>query len=437
MGPTAGFNDLINDIDVLVLHKVSNGKIYNTVLTREDLRETETLEVDGYISGIMAFCNENMTISVEGQSMNKVRKNPDGTFSLKYYGKIKPEDLMPAVANNAYYGKNSSGKAERLEDAFVNAWGYSLFPMIVGDSVSSKNHFVISFERGGRSFSMPVRQEGFCELDPICAHGPFTETVSLRYIGNRMDQLSQLSPDLDSRLHAIGDGIAAVEATFKSQLIGQVNILDYEGIYNAVISEEKAGIWIYIETLRQEPIGELKTIAAHESLHKYVKARQLTRDSGVRELFADLKGYDALSYERFHLMMNGSARSLQPNDALFFAFINERNFLEDKKGGHSHENLDEFCTSFLHSLMFIDRLEENLDRPVKLTGGRASHYLSSQEKDKILETYVKGIEVMIRALSKQERVEDLLVKSLHEAKEVQLRMAAKPTHVATVRLIEQ
>lgn len=417
---TAGRHaEILDKIDLILLHRISRGQLQSTILTREDLQTTKSLDIDGYISGIMAFCKEEMTIYAADQKMQRIRKNRDGSLFLQYYGKITPDELILANAGSTYDVRHPArSKTDRFGARLV-ACGYSLFPLIRGDSVSSNNRFLLSFEWGDQSFQIPIRQSGFCSLDTPCVSPQHPEGFTFRYIGNRLEHLTQQSPNLEDRIHALMKGAGSVEKAFDAQLINQVNILDYEGIRNAVVSEEKEGIWIYIRTLLEESFTELETIAEHEVLHEYVKWKQLTKDTGLRQLFADLKGYAPLSSERFFLMMGSDAiqgsftqESAQP---LFFAFIDEKNFLEGGKGGHSHKNVAEFCTSFLHSIMFLDRLEQNLNRPVKLSADAAHiHHLSWQEKTTLLDNYLRALEVLVHSVSKRGVVPEILLESLEK-----------------------
>jgi hypothetical protein len=128
---------------------------------------------------------------------------------------------------------------------------------------------------------------------------------------------------------------------------------------------------------------------------------KLPEDPTLRSYFADLKGYAELSYERFVLMMNGNslAGEDEGTNNVFFSFINEKNFMENMNGGHSQKNIEEFSASFIHSLIFIDRLDQNLDRPLKVNGLDAPRFLSPWEKQVVLDQYIRGIECLLSVLS--------------------------------------
>jgi hypothetical protein len=429
---TPEHHEVVDKIDLILLHRISKGELQTTVLTREDLRKTTSVNIDGYVSGIVALCREEMIISAANRKMNRIRKNPDGSISLQYYGRTMPTELIHLDSNTPSYAKHAAQIEIDRFGTNLAACGYSLFPRIKGDSVSSNDRFLLSFEWRDQSFQIPIQQSGFCSLESSCASPQYPEGFTFRYIGDRLEFLTQQSADLEERIRAIMRGAGSVEELFDAHLVNQVTILDYEGIRNAVVSEEIEGIWIYIRTLQEESLAELETIAEHEALHRFVEVRKLSKDTKVRQLFADLKGYTPLSSERFFLMMGRDAvqekvvREGAP--PLFFAFIDEKNFLADGKGGHSHENVSEFCASFLHSLMSIDRLKQNLDRPVRLSAGTAQvHHLNWQKKNLLLDHYLRAIEVFTRSVAKHGKVPALLVESLEKVQ--QLKNAGRNTRI--------
>ena len=156
----------------------------------------------------------------------------------------------------------------------------------------------------------------------------------------------------------------------------------------------------------REPLDQLTGMAAHESLHVYVNIKGLAEDGDVRQLFADLKGYDEFSEERFMTTAMGvvppqSARAGDDRE-LFFAFIDERNFLDGMTGGHSRDNIEEFCVSLFHSMMFLERFEQNLDHSLSVPGmTKQGHFLTLEEKAAITESYVGAVQVMSEALKER------------------------------------
>jgi hypothetical protein len=110
-----------------------------------------------------------------------------------------------------------------------------------------------------------------------------------------------------------------------------------------------------------------------------------------------LKGYGQFSYERFILVTTGrvipETVGKHREDELFFAFIDERNLLDGLRGGYSSDNIDEFCTSFFHTLLYPERFEENLQRPLRLPSGTGTHLLTSCEKERVTMTYIQNMDL--------------------------------------------
>lgn len=223
-----------------------------------------------------------------------------------------------------------------------------------------------------------------------------------RYHGTRLAELEAQLPDFKQRLGAIGRGITFVEEAVGAALVSEVVILDYSAVENAVTRNDSDAVWFYIETFRGEPIDELETIAAHETLHKYIDRRRLIHSTRVRELFSHLKGFGLFSLERFLMVSQGivSSEDETPDPAgeTFFRFISEKHFIENRKGGHAGDNLDEFCTSFIHSVLYLHRLEENLSRPIRQSDG-LDRFLSEAEQRDILDAYTRALEIFKDAIA--------------------------------------
>lgn len=408
-GENTRHQDIENTVELLRLYYVSDGRLYTRTLGKEDIKTREQLKVNGYVCGIIVLCDGETAVSVDGRALSKIRRNADGTFSLKNFRDLMPDELALPNSSQAYYRPLVRARATQDNESTLPG-AYSFFPRITGDTISQDATFTITFERGRKTTAVAIQQSDCyyawrtVSLDPA-AQG---SSVAFRYLGSDPKRITEQPPDVEARLQAIADGINSVEATFGMKLVNNVNIINFEDIDDAVSCDERDDVWFYVDAFRDEPLNELKTMAAHETLHIFVDRNNLARDSGVRKLFAYLKGYDDLSYERFMIVMSGDIppdRASQANtDNVFLAFINEMNFLEGTKGGHPQNDMDEFCVSFMHSLMFINRLKQNLDRPLTFPGPEgATRCLTTEEKASALDTYVKALETLIRAIPETER----------------------------------
>ena len=430
----------LSGVKTLCLYSVTEGKLLETRFTQEQLRSPGPITVEGHVCGLVILCEDETVIQIEGKQASKIQKNADSTCFVKFKGKMKPEQLgLPSFSqpDRASEGKELFERkpAGRGEDFIAGA--YSIFPRITGDMVSVNSEFEITIESKGKTASIPVRQNGYQALRTFCRDTECKRgEIVFRHAGASLDPSQKESADLDAKFFAIAEGIVNVERTFGVELVSRVNILDYQDLKNAVTCDEGSDIWFYAEALRKESAQELKVMAEHESLHKLVSALSLTTSSDVRELFSDLRGYDDFSNERFMLMMSGYIPPEVVREKTevcpFFSFIDERNFLEGVKGGHSHESLEEYCTSFLHSLMFLERLEQNLVRRVKLSSNPSyPRVLTLEEKADTLDAYVRSIEVLIDALPDRKaggaptvlsaaRTESFLKEALTRARDVRI-----------------
>lgn len=431
----AGQPDLLLDtVTAIQIFHVLDGETLKTVIPKHRL-PSGFFAVDGYISGLVVFCEDEMTVQAEGRRFSRLSKNRDGSFSAKYFGRLEPGAVPRRVSDNTYFETSEAGLSQRRDDAVLQA-GYSLFPEVTGNAVSRGQMLQLALATDDHRREITIQQNGFEKI--LLDVKRLDDRPRAVYVGTRLERLKSEIPDFDQRLHAIQKGIAGVEQRLGRRLISEMVLLDYAAIHNAISCEKSDDIWFYIETFREEPVPELETIAAHEAIHKYVDQKGFTRSSALRNWFSDLKGLDLFSMERFLLLTQGilpaDAETSESENSLFFAFIDERNFLEDRKGGHSRDNLDEFCTSFIHSLLHIHRLESNLKRRI-LLHDQTRPDLTGSEKKEMLNMFRKTLAVFNDVLRPQEGVElaaDLLVfeDGMATAAQVQTHLNQRATTAA-------
>ncbi|MCK9274118.1 MAG: hypothetical protein M0P57_03415 [Syntrophales bacterium] len=385
---------LIEKINHLILYTIEGGEKHTRYFGRDELSSGGPLHINGYVNGAVLLSNDEVEAELDGTLMSRILENEDGTLACKYFGPL-------AEANFLYveHSKNNGGNSTKGKPNYLFG-GYSYFPRVLGSAVSGKNNFFISIKKDDAVLNIPIQHER--------SHTLFTFTsgsenkVVFNCQGNSLKESLNDLPDLAQRLESISDGINSVERAFGSKLVTRVHVVDYN-IRNAVTCEGESEIWFYRRTFREETLDELKTIAEHETLHLLVDRHGFAKQTGVLEHYADLRGFDTLSYERFILITRGivlrETADNQAENKIFFSFINERNFIKGRKGGHSHQNPDEFCTSFLHSLMYIENLEDNLNGPSTLESRTKPRYLAKEEKQKILYDYIKTIEVLKESIS--------------------------------------
>ena len=382
---------------------------------RRDLLTGSPLEVEGYVGGVVLLLDEEMDVELDGSALSRIRQWDDGTLVCDHFGRLNDdESISPYVEPLIRGTPDRSGEERNVLEAYLPG-GYSWFPKVRGTGVSPLGRFSISLRRGGTSWEIPILHQGVRTLDEFQAG--FGRSVPFQTQGRTLEERIPNRANLRERLQAFGRGVRSVERRFGAELVTSVHVVDRRQIRNAVTCKGETEIWLYVDTLLEEPLEELGTMAAHETLHLLVDREGLTDNTAVRKHFADLKGFDRRSSERSVPVDPGveTDRETTPEGVhtLFFSFIDERNFIEGMKGGHSHQNLDEFCTSFLHSAMFAERLGERLDRPIALTDpGQDRRRLTPEEVRDVLEAYAETARVLKRAAAPgndpSHRVEPLL-----------------------------
>jgi hypothetical protein len=401
--PTTAEHRLVaGRIKLIQLYRIDQGKSEKLVLTQEDLQTTSYLEINGYVSGIIALCEDEMAVSVDGRRMSPIKIGSDGAFWLKNFGRLNHGDLLPSPETRAY-GANPGAERRGAQLPAMLPGGYAFFPAVFGDAVSPGSRFNISFNADGKKMEFIVQQNGYTSICDVVPEQPLgREPIPFCYAGTPSADQDSTSGDIDKRIRAIARGIGAVESAFSASLVDGVTIIDAEDRYNAVTCNGLRRIWFYNNAFLGEPLEELSVIAEHESLHLLVDLLQLTERTEVRELFAKLKGYEDLSRERFEMVMTGRTLPRPGGDqgqgALFFAFISENHFLSGMKGGHPQADLEEFCTSFLHSLMHIGRFGDAILRPLAARGSTPQS-LSAEEKNAVVADYLRALEVFAEILA--------------------------------------
>lgn len=400
--PTAEHRSVASRIKLIHLYRVAQGKSEKSVLTQGDLQTTSFLEIDGYVAGIVALCDDEMEVSIDGRRMPPITIGNGGDLWVKNFGKLRRTDLfVPAGSRDDGIRPPEPVRGSRQPSLL--AGGYSFFPEVPGDAVSPELMFNISFEAHGEKLNLTVQQNGYTSLCAVVPDlPPGRDPIPFCYAGNPPAQFSRSSANIDGRIRAIAKGIGAVESAFSSNLIDGVTIIDAEDRHDAVTSNGSRRMWFYGNAFLRESLAELTAIAEHESLHILVDQLRLTDRLEVRELFSDLKGYEALSQERLELVATGRTPARpgrdRNGDALFFAFISENNFMKGMRGGHAQTDPEEFCTSFLHSLMHIERFGEALSQRLKRPDS-SPRYLSVDEKNAVVGDYLRTLDVVAQTLA--------------------------------------
>lgn len=386
-----------NDSDHAVcLFTLHNGVCTPRYFSRSQLAQGEPLEIQGYVVGVVVFGSSDLQVELGGQKFRPVQPNADGTFNVRGYGRFDPAELS-ARTHTAVTGQKLP--AATIEPPPGGPAGSALyyFPKVFGAAVSPQPQFELQLADRDTRRVVEVRHRPVQQIAWIDDERP-APSSAFYYVGHRLDTLIESSRNFQGRLAAIYGGIRLVEDAFELDLVQDVQLIDLLQRNNALTYDGRNTIWFYIDTVIGTSPQELLRMAGHETIHQLVYQLRLAHHSQTRRFFADLWGLDKLSMARFQLVTTGWFDSRNnrtaPENSLFFSFINEKNFMRGMNGGHSHDNLDEFLTSFIHSLLHIEKLKRNLNAPVRLYGSNARHRMTEHEKDHVLSLYAQTLDLL-------------------------------------------
>ncbi|MFZ0242280.1 MAG: hypothetical protein WAL90_11605 [Desulfobacterales bacterium] len=395
---------------MLVFFNIKNGRIHKAYYSAKRLSADPAIVVDGYVAGIVALSEAELDIYFDGRRMRKVAWQKGGGLSFRYFGKLDPEEIFFLDVPNPVDPQQPQINHYHKEDCVT---GYSFFPKITGDAVSAGNRFRIAMATDNYFLEVAVHQNGYRDLPPVRSAAG-ARAYQFRYIGDKLNSLNTVIRNYEERIRSVVEGIAEVEEAFRVDLVQHVNLIDCDGLHNALTRAGHNDLWFFLETIQNETVSELKIIARHEALHLVVDRYDFTRSTAIRKIFSNLKRRGGDSYERLF-----SSSPKQSSDATagqkFFAFINEKNFFSGAKGGHSQDNLNEFCSSLLHSLMYPDLIGENLDSENSVDEIRSPRGLNSEDKNEMLALYSRLISALIESVGRQK---DGAVESFLETRSV-------------------
>lgn len=349
---------MVPNIVTLTLYVVRNGRLQQLNLTADQLTHAAGgITVEGYVHGAVALSSDPMTALVDREPMNVIRTGDDGRFRIKGFGAMAPcrfwGDHLPAP-----YQEMPAGQFQGR---------YARFARVPLDSLSKAPAFEVVFN--GKPIT--IHQNSPLRLAPGQA-----PAVEIDYLGRDPQRLAGTPAGFNARLEAIQAGVRAVGALCGDRVVDQVRIIECDGRRNAYSLKNRTEIWLYSGFFRHESLPELRTVIEHEALHILTDRLGLQDNPRVRALFADL-----------------TAAVPASGTSLLFDFINETNFIRGMSGGHARESIDEFCASFLHTLLYVDRLELLLDQPV-ITQKGALIPLSAAAREQLLTGYHLALETI-------------------------------------------
>lgn len=384
----------LKDVAIIWLYVVREGRLEKLNFTADEPATMTRIKVDGYVNGVVVLSKLPMTISVNQKPMNAIRINADGYFKIKHFGQIEPQAFWSTYMPAAY---------EHISTEQVQG-RYASFAKVPWDTLSKTREFEITFDRNGTQQALTIRQDTPVKLAACNLPAANAGESEFYYLGKDPSQFEQTATDFKDRVHAIQKGIRAVEVITDSKIVEAVHIIDCDGPRNAYTCQDKAEIWLYSRLFWNESLSELRAIAEHEAMHILSDRLELPANSRIRAQFAELMNFETLSRERLFVMTTGhppvgrTATKNASKASRLFDFINEINFIRGMSGGHSQDSVDEFCASFLHTLIYIDRLGPLLGQPVIARDGSLL-VLSFVEQVQLLKEYHGVLKTIVNEIS--------------------------------------
>jgi hypothetical protein len=93
----------------IYLYCVTDGKVRKEVLGKDVFKAEEGVRVNGHVCGILVFCTEDLRANLDGRPLSEIRNNGKGSFSLRNFGKLTPEEIASSDSDRAYYETLLSG----------------------------------------------------------------------------------------------------------------------------------------------------------------------------------------------------------------------------------------------------------------------------------------------------------------------------------------
>lgn len=396
--------EIIENIELVYFYVVNDGEVKPIILSQEELNKSPFLDIDGYISSILIFCKDETDVRLNDKRPKKIQRYEHDNYISLNGSAVYPEKLKTKEYGEEVFQKLLSGEVVEGEEGFNFLKGGYFFgedagsPFYVGSAVNNLENNKLVFTLSGKTYNLDIKQKAFQKFKEINLDSKRSrDDIVFQYRGNAPDEFLKIE-QLDERLQAIGRGANNVEDISDINLIDRVHLIDYN-IDQAIADREEKFISFFSGNLKKDSPEGVRIATEHEVLHKYVFEKGLTESLEVREIFADLKGYTGK--EREQIIRSGwipfDDFEAEYTNKVFFSFIDEDKFF-GQGGGHSHGNIWEFCTSFTHTLMEIERLEENLDKPIhrEELGTEKELKLSREEKVTILDNYITVLGVMIQ-----------------------------------------
>jgi hypothetical protein len=409
--------EVAKKIGLVHVEAVCDGVLQTVNFTAEDLEKNPSLEVNGFLKGVMVLGDEVET-KFNGK---KARQLESGT---RENGEIKVE--MPWLRMNDIVGieKFSQSLSDSRADSgyileYLKMEGAGDKDKIPGTAYQGtfekaetmnpmnyiKDNLVeVSGKKG--KYVLPIKQEMEVISKKFSAGH---RAVDFLYVGSGLEQFKN-DKVMNEKMKNVSYAIGEIEDSLSDKkLVKGFEIINTKE-KNAQ-AEDNGYIRFTTGYLNDEDSAEIVNTTEHEVIHRHFQENELGKNMELRGYFADLRGYqgslkgEILKEGEMPEMFAGFSGA-DKNEA-FFKFIEESNFFS-MEGGHTTADIEEFICSFTHSLIYSDKLEGNLSK-MSQTEGQPS---VREQQLGILNNYDKTISAMLKASNSKKEKQFLEKKSI-------------------------
>ncbi len=364
-------SQLASKIVYIIIYVVHDRKVKPIMIQGDVLKKAlnPALIINGYFVGFIITVDRSVNTIVLNKSLKAdkltfykdrdkycLTTNRAGSNPVIYF-----KDLVTENYNLDFFVKVHSNDKY---NTFLLGNDYPKSPFFLGDPLNNKINNVIIFN-DKQHYGFFVKQETFSKFKQIDLDAKLDyDNLLFLYLGNNAAGIYKID-NVEKKLHAIARGIYNVEKTFSVNMIDEVQLIDYE-ISNASATPE-GKLRYYTGYLKTQDLRSVLNTTEHELLHLFVYRFGYSEDLQIRAAFAKFKNYTGKTHEsvvkRGFLPFDDFNKDY--GNKIFFSFLNEKNYFDKPSGGHSHGNIWEFTTSFIHTLMYFEMMSSNIKKHEK------------------------------------------------------------------------
>jgi len=308
-------------------------------IPKSALQDSSPIEIDGFVSGLFLDSWRELDVRINGRPLTE------------------SEGKAADVVEYTTFARNKYTPVARKENLTITIDSEKLDePLTIEISQDMFEHV--------NSVTLPYSDDE--EL------GRNIDTTHVTLLNIDKQTLTEQIPDVKKRFKAGAEGAHAVEETFFTNIVDTLGVVESDRKNAFVLHAEnkESTMFFYTKLLEAYKQEDIQIVGRHETLHH----------------FNNISGYTFLK----------DLKSLyDTTDAEILSFINESNFFDmEEPVGHTSDNVDELITSFMNSLMDIEKMEKKFkETDYRGWSGQWPRYSLTEQK-KIIDWYQKAIKIL-------------------------------------------